>query len=440
MFKNKIESFMNSIFKNEFDLSLERRLFLSSVIIGILTLIIGIIVNIIVHTSFIATVIPFVLLCYLTVVLYFIRVKKIINVFITPTVILAQIGISVVWIFNGGIVGSNTLVAVFTLIVGLIIVPSQNKKYVLLLFLILQSIDFLIQIYRPDLIIKFINEKEHITDTIFTTAYISIMLFLIVNFLHYHYTIERQKVEEGAMRLYELNFKLKETNINKDKFFSIISHDLKSPFSGFLGLTKIMREGLYELSKEELELYIKLMNESANNLYDLLSNLLEWSMMQKGATSYNPEICTLNILVQVVIDFQSEVTKQKNIELVNLIPEDLQLSADKPMLSTVLRNLISNAIKFTPRGGKVIVGIFESTTENICFFVKDSGIGMDSEMLSKMFKINERTSRPGTEKEPSTGLGLLLCKDFIEKHNGKIWIESEVDKGTTFYVSLPSIS
>ena len=130
---------MNSIFKNEFDLSLERRLFLSSVIIGILTLIIGIIVNIIVHTSFIATVIPFVLLCYLTVVLYFIRVKKIINVFITPTVILAQIGISVVWIFNGGIVGSNTLVAVFTLIVGLIIVPSQNKKYVLLLFLYCQS-------------------------------------------------------------------------------------------------------------------------------------------------------------------------------------------------------------------------------------------------------------------------------------------------------------
>ncbi|MCX6147631.1 MAG: HAMP domain-containing sensor histidine kinase [Candidatus Kapabacteria bacterium] len=444
MIKYIYNKLLNYIFKNEKEYSLENKLFFSSVIVGIVAMSAFIFSNLFLKLPIITTVLPLIFLVYLLFIYYLIRYVKFNSKYVTPTIMIAILFNSIVWIFKGGIDGANILLELLTFIVGLIVVPSKEKKYLLLFFILLILSNFLIQIFKPDIIVPFISQNKRIAEHISKIIIVSFLLFWVVDFLHNHYTMERkkvedakQKVEEGAMKLYELNFRLKEINNDKDKFFSIISHDLKSPFSGFLGLTQIMQEGLWELSKEEIELYIKLLNDSAKNLYELLSNLLEWSLMQKGVTLYEPEICPLSYSIQQIVELQSEVVRKKGIELSNRVPLETLITADKLMLNTILRNLISNAIKFTKKGGAVEVGISENTNENICFFVKDSGIGMDKVLLSKMFRINERTSRPGTDKEPSTGLGLLLCKDFIEKHNGKIWVESEVNIGTTFYVSLP---
>ncbi|MFA6570537.1 MAG: HAMP domain-containing sensor histidine kinase, partial [Bacteroidota bacterium] len=172
-----------------------------------------------------------------------------------------------------------------------------------------------------------------------------------------------------------------------------------------------------------------------------LENLLEWSRMQRNAIEFNPESCLLNLIVKQNLDIAGEYAKQKDIELINNIHDNDMVTADMPMLNTVLRNLISNAIKFTPRGGKIEVGTVKSSDESkiseYCIYVKDSGIGMTQDIISKLFKIDQKVSRPGTENESSTGLGLLLCKEFIEKHGGKIWVESEVNKGSTFFFILP---
>jgi signal transduction histidine kinase len=157
-----------------------------------------------------------------------------------------------------------------------------------------------------------------------------------------------------------------------------------------------------------------------------------------------PEKLNLRYIVTSNIDIQAEVANQKELNLINNISSDIEINADVSMINTLFRNLISNAIKFTPRGGDIEIGTEDNKTKNrdsnndfITIFVKDTGIGIEDSLQKRLFKIDEKVSRPGTEDEPSTGLGLLLCKEFVEKHNGKIWVESEEDKGATFYFSLP---
>jgi PAS domain S-box-containing protein len=246
------------------------------------------------------------------------------------------------------------------------------------------------------------------------------------------------KVKEAEFQLKKYTDELIEVNASKDKFFSIIAHDLRSPFNGFLGLTKMMAEDIEHLSMKEVQEFSSLMQKNADNLFKLLENLLEWARMQRGVTEFNPENCLLTLFVNQILDVQSEVAKAKEIELVSHIPEDAAVTVDIPMFNTILRNLISNAIKFTPRGGNIEIGVLVQPSEGLVIYVKDSGIGMNEDTISKLFKLDEKVSRPGTEGEASTGLGLLLCKEFVEKHGGKIWVESEVDKGSKFYFSLPN--
>ncbi|MCX6153569.1 MAG: PAS domain-containing sensor histidine kinase [Candidatus Kapabacteria bacterium] len=256
--------------------------------------------------------------------------------------------------------------------------------------------------------------------------------------------IESELFEKNSLidELTKTKESLEIINSQKDKFFSIIAHDIKGPFSGFLGLSRIIAEEYQDLTMKELQEFGKSLQESANNLYKLLDNLLEWSRMQRGVTEFNPETCNLKYLLEQNLGIVNEFAKQKNIELTCYINEDEIVTADVRMLNTVIRNLISNAIKFTPRGGKIEIGLLK--TENSLnqlksIYIKDSGIGMSDDIIGKLFKLDQKVSRPGTENEPSTGLGLLLCKEFIERHGGKIWVESEIGKGSTFIFSLPNI-
>jgi signal transduction histidine kinase len=235
------------------------------------------------------------------------------------------------------------------------------------------------------------------------------------------------------------NTELASVNAQKDKFFSIIAHDLRGPFNGFLGLTEIMAKQFDSITLTELMNISASMNKSANNLFNLLNNLLEWSRMQQGNINFEPKVIPILPFATSTLQTIMEPATKKGIEVTIDIPENLQVFADENMLASTLRNLASNAVKFTPSGGKVSITAKPIVDNNIEISVKDSGIGMDSEMLGNMFKLDVSISRKGTDGEPSTGLGLLLCKDFIGKHGGKIWAKSEEGKGSTFYFTLPAM-
>ncbi|HAQ18875.1 MAG TPA: hypothetical protein DCR40_06520, partial [Prolixibacteraceae bacterium] len=218
--------------------------------------------------------------------------------------------------------------------------------------------------------------------------------------------ITERKLAEQEIKL--KNEELQKLNAEKDKFFSIIAHDLRSPFSSFLGLTEIMAEELSSLTMAQIQELAISMKNSANNLYRLLNNLLEWSQIQKGEIPFKPEFVQLNGLVDESIEMVLESAKTKEIEIVNYIPAGLEVFADNNMLHTMIRNLVSNAVKFTPKGGTVIVSAKPTDNKNVEITIQDTGIGMNQEMVGNLFRIDVNTNRKGTEGEPSTGLGLLL--------------------------------
>ena len=233
------------------------------------------------------------------------------------------------------------------------------------------------------------------------------------------------------------NEELSILNAEKDKFFSIIAHDLRSPFNGFLVLTEIMAVDLPNLSMNQIQKYAAEIKKSASNLFRLLNNLLEWSQIQKGSVSFSPSTINVVSMVDECICLVEESAKIKEIEIVINIPDSLEIFADINMLQTIIRNLFSNAIKFTHKGGKVIFSTKLINNDGIEISIKDTGIGMSQNMIDDLFKIDVKSIRLGTEGELSTGLGLLLCKEFVEKHKGKIWVESIVNVGTTFSFSIP---
>jgi signal transduction histidine kinase len=179
------------------------------------------------------------------------------------------------------------------------------------------------------------------------------------------------------------------------------------------------------------------MNKSATNLYRLLENLLQWSQIQKGALSFNPEVIPVNQILTESIAMVVEPAKNKGIEITTDISDDLTVFADSNLLQTIIRNLMYNAVKYTDKGGKVNISAKNNVSKNVEIAVKDNGIGMDQIILDNLFRADMKPSRKGTEGEPCTGLGLLLCKEFVEKHGGKIWVKSEVEKGSTFYFTIP---
>ena len=246
-------------------------------------------------------------------------------------------------------------------------------------------------------------------------------------------SIDRKMTEEEIKLKNEL---LQTINAEKDKFFSIIAHDLRGPLSAFVAATQIITEEIQTMSFEEIKDIAESMKTSATNIYSLLENLLEWSRLRRGGMDFIPMKLNLKKNIALSTNVLSEAARKKGIEIELSVPDELEVIADSHMFEAVMRNLVSNAIKFTSSGGKVNVEAVYKDDHSIEIKIRDSGIGMAPELLTRLFQINEKTSRPGTEGEPSTGLGLLLCKEFIEKHGGNIWVESEVGKGSTFSFTL----
>ena len=245
---------------------------------------------------------------------------------------------------------------------------------------------------------------------------------------------EMKNIQESLKKSQE---ELKETGLAKDKFFSIIAHDLKSPFLGLLGFASILIDEFDNLSKDEMKKFIGDMNKTTRNLYQLIEHLLEWSRLQTGRIELNIETLDLYSTVENAIGYLDASAKNKGISIINEVTKNLNVKADVLMLSSVFENLISNGIKFTEAGGRISVSAAaDNHFAEIC--VRDTGKGMKKELKQKMFRLDVNISTRGTAGEEGTGLGLILSKEFIERQGGKIWIESELGKGTAVHFTLPT--
>ncbi len=243
----------------------------------------------------------------------------------------------------------------------------------------------------------------------------------------------RKRSELALMKNEE---QLRTLNASKDKFFSIIAHDLKNPFSSIIGFSSLLQERIKEKDYDGIEQYSEIILSSAERAMNLLMNLLEWSRSQTGRMEFAPQYIEMVTLINEVIDIFDDSAQQKSITITRKLPKTAIALADKAMASTILRNLISNAIKFSMPNGKIEISAEQKKNELLLSFT-DNGIGISKTDINKLFRIEESFSTIGTRNEKGTGLGLILCKEFAEKHGGKIWVESELGKGSTFYFSLP---
>ncbi len=247
---------------------------------------------------------------------------------------------------------------------------------------------------------------------------------------------QRKQAEAEILRM---NKTLTEANASKNKFFSIIAHDLKSPFNAIVGFSDLLLEQVREKKYAAIEKYAEIILHSSEHALQLLTNLMEWSRSQTGRIEFNPEYFEMVNFINDIVPLFEDIAGQKSITIQTGLPSNAPVYADKAMISTVLRNLISNAVKFTKPSGLITISLYE-TNQNLTVSVTDNGIGISKERIEKLFRLDENESTPGTQNEKGTGLGLILCKEFIEKHGGEIWVESEVGKGSTFNFSLPALT
>jgi len=242
--------------------------------------------------------------------------------------------------------------------------------------------------------------------------------------------------KEFEARLLAQANQLKELNATKDKFFSIIAHDLRSPFNGILALSDLLAKRIDELDIESVREYSELINSSAKQAFGLLEDLLDWAYTQQGSFPFSPKKLCLNDLIAREIEHVKPVADQKHISLSIFADGEIIIEADENMLETVIRNLLSNAIKFTHRYGSVVVKAVQTAgmTEIV---ISDTGVGMSEETMSNLFKLEKGVSNKGTQNEKGSGLGLIISKEFVESHQGTISVESEIGKGTHFKIALP---
>lgn len=227
-----------------------------------------------------------------------------------------------------------------------------------------------------------------------------------------------------------------ELNATKDKFFSIIAHDLKTPFNSIIGFSELLVERISEEDYEKVTEFAGIILQSSKRAMDLLINLMEWSQLQSGRMNFNPELFDISMLIGEVILLLKGIADQKSIIIENKLTKDVFVFGDKEMISAVMRNLISNALKFTQEGGNISISSKRNENELI-ITVSDNGVGLSEDRINKLFNISESYSTQGTNKEKGTGLGLILCNEFIKKNQGLIRVESEIGKGSAFSFSLP---
>lgn len=665
-----IKKTFRNYFAEDKNLTLENRMYISALLVGMLISIISAIIVQIISPSNVALISNIILFFSLVIIYWFAKFRKITEPFKIPIIIISFFGISIIWVFDGGMDGPDMMIAFVILMLALIIIHDKAKKYIITLFVSLVITIYLIQLLRPDIIVKIPSRTDKWFDSFLTAIYCSVFIYLIIRFVHKHYTVEKLKAEaneikfrnyidsapdgvfvvdsrgicldvnpaackllgktkeelisksilhivnekdnsrflqilsgirsagkyskeitfnnkdgltvigllevvkisdnqylsfiknitewkkaekeirmlanammsindcvsitdkennilfvnEAFLRTYGysekeligenislvtspnnkpgikdevlkgtlmggwngelvnlrkdgsefpihlstsiifnennspialigvssditsrkkaedemivLNKRLRELIADKDRFMAILAHDLKSPFNTLLGFSELLVRDLHSFDKETIENFAKIINESAQNTYKLLEDLLMWAQTKSGKLHFKPQYINFSTVCKDVIEFLSLTAKEKNITINQLASQELSVFADPEMLKTIMRNLISNAIKFTNSGGRIDIH-GERGIDNIIIAVSDNGIGIESHKQKELFDSSQFHSIEGTRGEKGTGLGLILCKEFVEKHGGSIWVESEFSKGSTFKFTIP---
>jgi signal transduction histidine kinase len=253
---------------------------------------------------------------------------------------------------------------------------------------------------------------------------------------------QNEEKEKRAEELFTANKELKQLlqlNSDKSRFISILAHDLRSPFNGLLCLSEVLMEDIHNLDIDEIEKIVNDINKSAKTSFKLLEDILKWATTHSGQIPFKRQMVSFADLCSGITEIFNHGIKEKKITVSYLKTDGINIFADIDMIKTVLRNLVSNAIKFTNNRGLININA-KQIDSNVTISVSDNGIGIAPEGLAKLFDIAQFISTEGTAGETGTGLGLLLCKEFVEKHGGRIWVESEVGKGSDFKFTLPMVS
>jgi len=265
---------------------------------------------------------------------------------------------------------------------------------------------------------------------------LSIIISLLVIILLVIIIIRYIEKKRTSLLLDSQNKALSELNATKDKFFAIISHDLKSPIASYERLTAALELSFDKINKEQLKDYISELNKSSKSIHSLLVNLLEWAISQNGKMKFEPQRIDARVLVAENIEQLMSIANEKKIDLVSTIENDIFVNVDKEMMNTVIRNLITNAIKFTKVGGQITI-FARKDVNKIFLSIEDNGIGINKKDLQNLFKIDVDTKTIGNSPNKGTGLGLILCQELMKKNNGNIMVVSEIDKGSIFTIELP---
>lgn len=281
---------------------------------------------------------------------------------------------------------------------------------------------------------RFMNKKRKITWVYGMAVKIEDIEGKTIGYLGTNININ--EIKKAQEKLQQTNQRLEELNATKDKLFSVIAHDLKSPFSSILGFSELLVKHIETKQYDKIEKFGYIIFNESKNSFALLNNLLDWSRTQTGGILFEPSNFNLHDLIKDVITLLEVTANQKQITIVYATKDKHGLFADKNMIYTLIRNMISNAIKFTQPGGKIIISV-KKQKKLSRITIKDTGIGISEEKIKSLFKLDGSHSSLGTNNEKGTGLGLILCKDFIDKHKGKINVESEPGKGSTFIVEIP---
>lgn len=275
--------------------------------------------------------------------------------------------------------------------------------------------------------------------TLFISAGVILVLFIVTGFILRQRYLKRinLKLKANSRIISRQKSELEELNAEKNKFFSILSHDLRNPFNGILGFLSLLKKDYDTLSEEERKQFIGYVDTSSKQVYNLLERLLELSRLQDGRHKINTEHIELKSITDEVLQLQNSNALNKKVKIEDFTEKDLKVNADRNSLETILRNLTDNALKFTPAGGSVSI-ISELSGDSVYIRVKDTGIGIDEKDLENIFRLDKKVISKGTNDESGTGLGLYVCKEMAEKMNGRLEVESTVGKGTTFTLVLPA--
>jgi len=324
----------------------------------------------------------------------------------------------------------SVLFQLFAAILGIQLIKVTGRRYGWILI----SLANLLMIYRR--VLSFIalhcDAENFILSSEIAGLIISVMMFLGMTMIRKYF----KSILKVRDEIYIDQQELEKMNNSKDRLFAIISHDLKNPFNTILNFSHLLLRNYKQPIPEKAYDFIKRIHKSARGGYTLLENLLQWSRFQTGTIDLKLCKLNLNLLVEQNILYLEENVNAKHISIINELDKHLLIVADENMICTVIRNLLSNAIKFTPMDGKITIS--KQIRENdVVLNIADTGVGMTPEEVQKLFKLETNASKPGTDNEQGSGLGLVICREFIRQNNGKIWVESEEGKGSTFSFCIP---